>query len=311
LRLQSGSLHNGAVDLLAARLQGVIDLRLRPVNPETLTGMKAFEPIFASVQLSMRLENLDPANLYLADPKTTRVMGGGGTLNADVMLQQAKLTAGHVRYTMIEPLRVEREPIAVETAVTMDLRVIQNEITQSKRTDLSLGAERMVLATLSSPSSQPASLAVAQNVHGVVELRELDFRRAIEISRTFLEVPQISAEHLGRLDALIPGKRAWRLAGGKASVRGTFQSEQGLVQARLDGDFAGLQLRLNEHELRGFGSLSVSFGGDREQQSSQLDHAEILFNTLTTRSGDQRTADWWASVSTSHLQLTGPTGRGP
>jgi hypothetical protein len=312
LSLQSGSLHNGPAELLSADLRGTIDLRLDPVNPETLTGMKAFEPITATIRLGMRLENLNPVNLYVADPSTTRVLGGGGTLHVGVKMEQAKLIAGGIRYTMDELVRVEREPIAVNTAATLDLRVIEDQSTRSKQTHFSVSAPRVSLSALPPPNTAPTTelnLVVAEGVHGQQTLGELDLMQDIEPLSARVDVPAVTAEQLAQVARLIPGKRSWQLTGGRFQGGGSYQSNQGVTQAQLSGEFAALQLQLEEHQLKGYGKLSVSYGANQEQRTSQLDHAELSFNTLTTRSGDQRTADWWASVSTSHLQLTGPKGR--
>lgn len=315
LTLQSGTLHNGAQELLSADLRGVIDLHLSPVNPETLTGTKAFEPITATVQLGMRLENLNPVNLYVSDPNTTRVSGGGGTLHVGVRLEHAKLTAGSIHYAMLEPVRVERESIAVDTAATLQLSVVQHTVPPTNRTEFSVSAERVLLSSLSPPDANTANsanavnLAVAERVQGLLTFRELDATRDISPLSIRLDAPAVSSDHLERIATLIPGKRDWRLTGGRAEVGATFQSQQGVTHATLSGKFSGLHLRLNEHALRSYGTVSMSYGANQERQTSQLDHAEILFNTLTIRARDQHTADWWASLSTSRLQLTGPAGR--
>lgn len=311
LTLQPGTLHNGEQELLSADLQGVIDLYLSPVNPETLTGMKAFEPITATVQLDMHLENLNPVNLYVADPNTTRVSGGGGTLHVGVKVDQAKLIAGSIRYAMDERLRVERQPIAVDTVATLDLSVAQGDAKQTKQTQFSVSAQRVEVTALSPANTvqtNASSLAVAERVHVLQTFRELDLMQDIEPLSTRVDVPVLVSDHLGQIAKLIPGQRTWQLAGGRFQGGGSYQSNQGVIQAQGSGDFAALHLQLDEHELRGYGRFSASYGANEEQQTSQLDHAEVLFNTLTTQSGDERTADWWASVSTSHLQLTGPKG---
>lgn len=311
LTLGSGTLHNGERRVFADDVRGLIELSLAPVNPETLTGMKAFEPISASVRLDMRTKNLDPVNLYVSDPRTTRVSGGGGLLQVDAKMERAKLTAGSIHYAMLEALRVEHEPIAVETVAMVDLRVAQNEAAQQaddseRKVDLWVSTEHVVLSALSPPNPNAANLAVAERVQGSIEFRELDLTQEFEPVRTVVEAPMISSDHVQRLDALIPGKRKWHVLGGRSDVGFSFQSERGVTQAALDGNFAGLHLQLDAHELRGFGKATLRYGANREHRTSQVDYAEVSFNTLTTRSGNKHTEDWWASLSTSRLQLTGP-----
>jgi hypothetical protein len=303
LTLESGTLHNGERRLLSADVRGLIDLYLAPVNPETLTGMKAFEPISASVRLDLRTENLDPVNLYVSDPRATHVSGGGGALHVDARLKHAKLTGGRIRYEMREPLRVDHPPISVKTAATVELSVAR------ARTDLSLSAPHVVLDLLVSKSTETVNLAVAEGTQGLLTFQQLDLTRDLAPLETRWDVPVVSVEHTERMEKLIPGKRSWKIVGGSANGGGTFQSHQGLTQIQVSGDFAGLHLKSEAHELRGYGTYSMSYGASDPEQTSQLDHAEILFNTLTTRAGNQRTENWWASLSTSRLQLTGPKGQ--
>ncbi|HTM45877.1 MAG TPA: hypothetical protein VL137_13040 [Polyangiaceae bacterium] len=312
LTLQSGRLHNGKQQLLSADAQGVIDLYLEPVNPETLTGMTAFDPISTTVRLDMHTENIDPVNLYLADPSVTQVSGGGGTLHVDAKMEHAKLTSGNIHYTMREPVRIAHEPIAVEAAVTLDLGVTPSDVDRKSRIDLILDTEQVTLSALaprrerSSPSSEPANLAVADRVHGAIEFRELDLTQDFQPLRTSFDVPRISSDHLQRLDPLIPGKRKWHVLGGRVDAEISYQSQQGITHAGIDGHFDALHLQLKEQQLQGYGKLHVRYRADH--QSSRLDDSEVLFNTLITQSGNLHTDDWWASLSASRLQLTGPKG---
>jgi hypothetical protein len=300
LTLESGTLHDGEQSVLSANVRGVIDLYLEPVNPETLTGMKAFEPISASVRLDLRTHNLAPVNLYVSDPRATQVTGGGGALSVDAKLEHAKLTRGGLRYVMLEPVRVAHAPVAIETAATVELSVGQSQTT------LSLDAEQVMMDLFARESADTVTLARAERARGLLTFDQLDFTRDTEPLSTYLTVPVVSIEHVERIEKLFPGKRSWRVVGGSANGGGTLQAQQGEIQAQVTGDFAALHLQDAERELRGYGTYSVSYAASRAKQTSQLDHAEILFNTLSMRSGDQHTKDWWASVSTSRLQLTGP-----
>jgi hypothetical protein len=206
-------------------------------------------------------------------------------------------------------VRVQRAPIVVDTRAALALSVVQDNA-KGPQTVLSVDAARVQVSALSSPKVTDTStaLAVAERVQSQVTFHELDVTRDIEPLSTRLDVPAVTIRHLERFERFIPGKRSWRLMGGGVQAEGTFQSYQGVTQAHLSGDFAALQVQLAEHHLKGFGKLSLSYGANQSQRTSQLDHAEISFNTLKTRSGEEHTEDWWASVSTSRLQLTGPAG---
>jgi hypothetical protein len=63
---------------------------------------------------------------------------------------------------------------------------------------------------------------------------------------------------------------------------------------------------VKQHEAQAYGRLSLSYGGNRNDHSARLNHAEVIFNNVTLRSKNRKTSDWWGSVIADRIQLAGP-----
>jgi len=280
-------------------------LYLQPVNPEALTGMASFVPIVAEVQLGMRLEDLEPVNLYLPDATPMRVTRGGGILTVAATLAHGKVgPRSSISYAMLEPVRVERPPLAAEGSLMLQLSV-----SDSKAVHLSGNAARIDLLLSHAPASSAPSLAVAEHVDGTAEFTELNVIHSIEPLQARLDVPIVRSSNLKGLDTAIQGDRSWHLQAGAAVFAGAAQFRGStLTRAEVRGDFEALQVRLNEHEIWAYGTLASTYI-DQKGQPSEIQDAELLLNNVTTRSQDRVTPNWWASVGTTHMQLAGSLGK--
>jgi hypothetical protein len=301
LGLFSGVLHSGPEKLLSPKLDGSIELSLTPVNPEALTGMTAFAPISAAVHLTARFVDLSPVNLYLADDGKTKAMDGAGDLDVAATLKNGKLAPGSsITYDTVTPFRLEHVSLTAIASMHLSVRVDGDW-----SANLGFSSERLELSpSTGEGAGQP--FAEAERIRATLSFAELDVARPLVFTKARLEAPVVELNHLERVGKMLPNE-SWKLLGGSATLSAMIElRDDGVAAADIGGDFEALRLGVKQHEAQAYGRLSLSYGGNRNDHSARLNHAEVIFNNVTLRSKNRKTSDWWGSVIADRIQLAGP-----